>query len=148
MDPDFGIDIEEMGRVFDEADVVVVRFHVISQRLLIDARSAPGDPPLIRLVPPASSAEERYRYLRQERPAMPLPDQITVVGWPRYIQVMKDVGLWSRIEDRLVREAGTASIRDAQAAFDDVRAAERAEVAAAIVGNEGYESLWERSASR
>jgi hypothetical protein len=148
MDPDFGIDIEEMGRVFDEADVVVVRFHVISQRLLIDARTAPGDPPLIRLVPPASSAEERYRYLQNERPGMPLPEQITVVGWPRYIQVMKDVGLWSRIEERLVRESGPEAVREAEAAFDSVRHAERAEVAAAIAGGEGYESLWERSASR
>jgi hypothetical protein len=148
MDPDFGIDIEEMGRVFDEAEVVVVRFHVIPQRLLIDARAAPGDPPLIRLVPPASSAEERYRYLQRERPGMPLPDQITVVGWPRYIQVMKDIGLWSRIEERLVREAGPEAVRAAQQAFDNVRNAERAEVAAAIKGGEGYESLWERSASR
>jgi len=79
---------------------------------------------------------------------MPLPEQITVVGWPRYIQVMKDVGLWNRIEERLVREAGPEAARDAQHAFDDVRSAERHEVAAAILGGEGYESLWERSAQR
>ena len=79
---------------------------------------------------------------------MPLPEQITVVGWPRYIQVMKDVGLWRRIEERLVREAGPEAVREAEQAFDTVRHAERAEVAAAIAGGEGYESLWERSASR
>lgn len=147
-DSDFGVDIEEMGRVFDEADVVVVRFHVIAQRLLLDMRVAPGDPPLIRLVPPVNSAEERYRYLQAERPRMSLPDHITVVAWPRYVQVMRDTGLWQRLVDRLVREAGDAMAADAEEAYRDIRAAERAEVAAAIRGGEGYEALWERAPSR
>ena len=136
-----------MGRVFDEAEVVVVRFHVISQRLLIDARSAPGDPPMVRLVPPVTSAEERYRYLQRERPGLPLPEHITVVGWPRYVQVLKDTGLWERIEQRLVREGGPDLAQLCGAVFGEVAAAERVEVAAAIRGGEGYESLWERSAS-
>jgi hypothetical protein len=148
VDPDFGLDLDEMGRVFDEAEVVVVRFHVISERLLIDARSAPGDPPLVRLVPPVNSAEERYRYLQRERPGLPLPEHITVVGWPRYVQVLKDTGLWDRIERRLVHEGGPELAQRCSAVFGEVRAAERAEVAAAIRGGEGYESLWERSASR
>jgi hypothetical protein len=147
-DSDFGVDIEEMGHVFDEADVIVVRFHVIAQRLLLDMRAAPGDPPLARLVPPVTSAEERYRYLQAERPKMPLPDHITVVGWPRYVQVMHDTGLWQRIVDRLVREGGEEMIAHAEEAYRDIRAAERAEVAAAIRGGEGYEALWERSPSR
>ena len=42
-DSDFGVDIEEMGHVFDEADVVVVRFHVIGQRLLEQAHNAKTD---------------------------------------------------------------------------------------------------------
>ncbi|RLT27037.1 MAG: hypothetical protein DWI48_04655 [Chloroflexi bacterium] len=148
-DPDFGVDIEEMGHVFDEADVVIVRFHVIGQRLLLDMRpGGTGDLPLIRLVPPVNGAEERYRYLQAERPRMPLPDHITVVAWPRYVQVMQDTGLWQCIVDRLVREAGDTMLPYAEEAYRDVRAAERAEVAAAIRGGEGYESLWERAASR
>jgi hypothetical protein len=125
-----------------------VRFHVIPERLLLDMRSAPGDPPMIRLVPPVSSAEERYRYLQSERPKMSLPDQITVVGWPRYVQVMQDTGLWKHIEERMVREGGEALQQECDDAFRRIRAAERAEVAAAIRGGEGYEALWERTASR
>lgn len=144
-DPDFGVDIEEMARVIDEADVVVVRFHVIAQRLLLDLRSGPGDPPLVRLVPPANSAEERYHYLQRERPGQPLPDHITVVGWPRYVQVMQDTGLWQRITARVEREGDENGARMCEDAFRAVRAAECAEVAAAIRGGEGYESLWERA---
>jgi hypothetical protein len=61
---------------------------------------------------------------------------------------MRDTGLWQRIIDRLVREAGDGMIADAEEAFRDIRAAERAEVAAAIRGGEGYEALWERTPSR
>ena len=78
---------------------------------------------------------------------MPLPDQITVVAWPRYVQVMRDIGLWRHIEDRLVREGGEGLQRLCDDAFQQVRSAERIEVAAAIRGSEGYEALWERTPS-
>ena len=77
-----------------------------------------------------------------------LPDHITVVGWPRYVQVMQDTGLWQRIEDRMVREGGPDMQEQCAAAYRQVRSAERAEVAAAIRGGEGYEALWERTPSR
>jgi hypothetical protein len=140
-----GLDIEGIGRVFDEAGVLIVRFHVISQRLLVDTRVSLEDSPLIRLVPPVSSAEERYRYLQELRPSVPLPDQITVLSWPRYIEVMREAGLWQRLEQRLLELGGAGLARRCAEVFEEVRSAERAEVVAAILGGEGYESLWERT---
>lgn len=142
-----GLDIEGIGRVFDEAGVLIVRFHVISQRLLVDTRVSLEDSPLIRLVPPVSSAEERYRYLQELRPSVPLPDQITVLSWPRYIEVMREAGLWQRLEQRLLELGGEGLARRCAEVFEEVRSAERAEVVAAILGGEGYESLWERTAT-
>jgi hypothetical protein len=140
-----GLDIDEMGRVIDEAGVLIIRFHLISQRLLVDTRESPEDAPLIRLVPPVSSAEERYRYLQKLRPSVPLPDQITVLSWPRYIEVMREAGLWQRLEQRLFEIGGAGLARRCGEVFEEVRSAERAEVVAAIIGGEGYESLWERA---
>lgn len=140
-----GLDIEEMGRVIDEAGVLLVRFHVIPQRLLVDARESAGDEPQIRLVPPVSSAEERYRYLQKLRPGVPLPEQITVLSWPRYIEVMREAGLWQRLEQRMFELGGAPLARRCGEVFEEVRSAERAEVVAAIIGGEGYESLWERA---
>lgn len=148
MNEEFGIDLEEIGRVIDEAEVFIVRFTKIDRRLLVDMRAAEGDPPLIRIVPRVSSAQERYRYLREARPAMDLPDQITVFSWPRDIQTMRAVGLWGRIEDRLVRSGGAALAASCAEAFNDVLAGERAEIVAAILGGEGFETLWERPRSR
>jgi len=139
------IDIEAIRRVVAEAEVFVVRFAMIEQRLLVDTRPDTDGRPYISMVPPVSSAEERYRFLRQERPDVPLPSQITVFQWPRPIAVMREIGVWRFIEDRVVEVGGDASRRDADAAFRDGQRLERADVIAAIRGGEGYETIWERA---
>src|SRR5260370_35654753 len=106
MDADFGVDLDAIFRVVEQADVYVVRFGLIDQRLLLDTRPNDEGIPFIRVVPPANSAEERYRFLQRERPGLPLPDQITVFQWPRGIQIMKELGVWERIERRLVAIGG------------------------------------------
>jgi hypothetical protein len=144
MDADFGIDLDAIIRVVEEADVFIVRFQLIDQRLLVDARPNHEGEPLIRVVPPASSAEERYRYLQRERPGLPLPEQITVFQWPRGVQTMKDVGLWDHIERRLVAVGGDRAGVEAERAFSEAQRFERADLLAAVRGGEGYETLWER----
>ena len=139
------IDIEAIRRVVSEADVFVVRFAMIEQRLLVDTRPDGQGRPFISMVPPVNSAEERYRYLRQQRPDVPPPDQITVFQWPRPIAVMREIGVWRFIEDRVVGIGGEPSRRDADAAFRDGQRLERADVIAAIRGGEGYETIWERA---
>ena len=139
------IDIEAMRRVIAEAEVFVVRFAMIEQRLLIDTRPDGQGRPYISIVPPVTSAEERYRFLRNERPDVPPPAQITVFQWPRPIAVMRELGVWQLIEDRVVAIGGESSRRDADAAFRNGQRLERADVVAAIRGGEGYETLWERA---
>ena len=147
MDPDYGLDMDEIRRVVDDADVFIVRFARIERRLLVDARTGDGDPPLIRVVPRVSSAAERYRYLQQMRPGLALPDQITVFTWPRPAQAMRDLGVWQRIEDRLVNLGGEELARSCEEVLHELVTAERAEVAAAILGGEGFETIWERAPS-
>jgi hypothetical protein len=147
MDADYGIDLQAIIRVVEEADVFIVRFGLIDQRLLVDARPDDHGLPYIKVVPPASSAEERYRYLQRERPGLPLPEQITVFHWPRGAQMMKDVGLWAHIEQRLVGVGGEPAGVQVEAAFADAQRLERADLYAAIRGGEGYETIWSRGGS-
>lgn len=144
MDADHGLDLEAIFRVIDEAPVFVVRFSLIEQRMLVDARPGSQGQPLIEIVPPVSSAAERYRYLQKVRPEVPLPEQITVFFWPRALQVMRDLGVCARIEARLEREGGDAAIERARRVFREAERLERADVVAAIRGGEGYETVWER----
>ncbi len=138
------IDLDAIRRVVAEADVFVVRFALIEQRLLVDTRPDASGQPLIRLVPPVNSAEERYRFLRKERPEVPLPAQITVFQWPGPITVLREVGVWQYIEDRVAGIGGDAAVEDARRAFADGQRLERADTLAAIRGGEGYQTLWER----
>ncbi len=138
------IDLEAIRRVIEETDVFVVRFALIDQRLLVDARPDAEGHTYISIVPPVNSAEERYRFLRRQRPGMPMPDQITVFHWPRPILVMRELGVWGLIEERLASVGGDAAVEEARRAFTDGQRLERADVLAAIRGGEGYETIWER----
>lgn len=145
MDADHGLDLEAIFRVIDDTPVFVVRFSLIEQRMLVDARPGADAQPFIEIVPPVNSAAERYRYLQKVRPEVPLPEQITVFFWPRAMHVMRDLGVCARIEARLDRTGGDAAIARARRVFREVERLERADVVAAIRGGEGYETVWERT---
>ena len=138
------IDIEAMRRVIAEAEVFVVRFGMIEQRLLVDTRPDGQGRPYISIVPAVTSAEERYRFLRRQRPDVAPPEQITVFQWPRPIAVMRELGVWPFIEDRVTAIGGERSRHDAEVAFRNGQRLERADLVAAIRGGEGYETIWER----
>jgi hypothetical protein len=145
-DPE-GIDLDAIRRVVETADVFVIRFSMIEQRLLVDARPDADGLPYIRLVPPVTSAEERYRFLQKERPGMPLPDQITVFHWPRSIRSLREAGVWADIEKRMMSVGGEPAVDRAALAFREGLRLERADVVAMIRGGEGYQTLWTRTES-
>ncbi len=144
MDADFGIDLDAIRQVIDDTDVFVIRFGQIDQRLLVDTRQDDEGSPFIKVVPPVTSAEERYRYLRKARPGMDLPEQITVFQWPQSVKLLKTVGLWKRIEERFFDLGGLPAVEEVSVAFSDATKLERSDLLAAIKGGEGYETLWER----
>ena len=144
MDADFGIDLDAIRQVIDGTDVFVIRFGQIDQRLLVDTRQDDNGTPFIKVVPPVTSAEERYRYLRQARPGMARPEQITVFQWPQSVKLLKTVGLWKRIEERFFELGGLPAVQEVGAAFNEAAKLERSDLLAAIRGGEGYETIWER----
>ncbi len=144
MESNHELDLDAITRVIDEAEVFVVRFGLIDQRLLVDSRPDAEGEPYIKMVRPASSAEERYRFLQKERPGTALPEQITVFQWPRDVQAMKALGIWGHIEQRLIAVGGKEFAVNVELAFSDAQRYEKVDIVAAIRGTEGYETLWER----
>ena len=91
-----------------------------------------------------NSAEERYRFLRKERPEVPLPAQITVFQWPGPITVLREVGVWQHIEDRVAGVGGDCAqtlpvTHSRTGSASSARTSSRLFAAA-----KGYETLWER----
>jgi hypothetical protein len=142
---DYGLDLDEVARVIDAAEVLVVRFAILDKRLLVDTRTGETEAPLITIVPKANSIEERFKALKKMRPRLPLPDKIMSFMWPRQMQTFRASGLWDKIESRLVSLGGEQMIEACAAVFAELEREEKAEVVAAIRGGETYQSLWERS---
>jgi hypothetical protein len=142
MNTDFGIDLDEVRRVIDAAGVLVVRFAVTDRRLLVDTRTSETEGPMIKLVPPVTSAEERFKALKIMRPRFRSPDRILTFQWPRHARAMVEAGLWAHIEQRMVGIGGEGAQAQCAEALRELLAAERAVEVAAIVGAEGFKTIW------
>lgn len=142
---DYGLDMDEVTKVIDSAEVLIVRFAILDKRLLIDTRTSEQEGPLMAIVPKAGSVEERFKSLKKLRPRFPLPDKIMSFMWPRHMETFRNSGLWEKIESRMVSLGGDCMAGRCEEIFGELAHEERSEVMAAIRGGEGYQSLWERT---
>jgi hypothetical protein len=143
MDNEYFLDLNEIIETVRSADVFTFRFVIVSQRLLVDGRYTGIDPPLVKLVPPAASVEERFRSLKRLRPRFRLPEKITSIWWPRYVDSLVDSGIWGALVERLAEKGLTEAVQRCDQVLQELRDLERGEVHSAIRG-EGYRPLWQR----
>ncbi|MBE7519346.1 MAG: hypothetical protein HS107_08880 [Thermoflexaceae bacterium] len=144
MTDDFGVDLDEVYALLDRADVLVVRFHMIPKRLLADFRTRPGVAPLVQVVPPAESIEDRFKSIRRLRPEFPAPEKVMSFNWPRSMEVLLTSGVWQRLVDRVSALGGDEARDECGRAMEALLAEERLEVMGAIRGANHYRTLWER----
>lgn len=146
MSNDYGLDLSEILKVVDSADVLIIRFQIVNdRRLLVDARSTRIDPPTVQLVDRASSVEERFRSLKQLRPRFPLPEKIMSFQWPRHVSMLAETGVWERIVQRMTGSGHAGMQRMCDSVWRELVEAERREIFAAVRGGPGYQTLWERT---
>jgi hypothetical protein len=142
MDNDYILDLNEIIETVRSADVLTFRFVIVSQRLLVDGRHTEIDPPLVKLVPAAASAEERFRSLKRLRPRFKLPQKITSIWWPRYVGSLVDSGVWNALVERLAGGGFHEAVQRCEEVLQELKDLERAEARSAILG-EGYQTLWQ-----
>lgn len=146
MDNASRIDLAAIGSALRTNDVVVVRFVIIAERLLLDFRASEIDGPLVRVVQPAKSVEERYQLLKQLRPRFDAPARIVAIGWPRFAASLRTTGLWDAVLERISGSGHPEAVRQAAAALDELCALERARQREAIAGT-GFRTLWSATKS-
>ncbi len=144
MTDEFGVDLDEVFHIIDVAEVIVMRFHLIEPRLLIDFRTKPGVLPFMRVDPRAQSVEDRSRSIKRLRPQFPFPDKVMSVHWPRSIPVLLASGVWQRLVDRISALGDDETTETCGRIIDELLASERREVSGAIRGADHYQTLWER----
>lgn len=145
MSDEFGVDLDEVLKVIDAAEVLVVRFHLIEKRLLVDFRTKPGVRPFIQPVARAESVEDRFRSIKALRPEFPLPEKVMSFHWPRSLQVLLASGVWQHLVDRISALGDDETTEECARTMQELLVDERREVHGAIRGTSHYQTLWERS---
>ena len=143
MDNDQYLNIDEIVQTIESAEVLTMRFVVVGQRLLVDTRYTEIDGPLLKLVSPVKTVEERFRTLKRLRPRFRIPDKICSVWWPKHIQTLALSGVWPALARRIVDSGCPGAAQRCEDIFQELRALEESEVRSAILGK-GYQALWER----
>ncbi len=136
-------DSDDALRVIDEADVVVVGFAWLSDRLLVDARRSASAGPYVRVVTPVRTPQERIRQLRELRPGFNDPDSFVFLPWSGRVDSFVQAGLYDRILGRCADDESALS--DCRTALEKLEQLDRADLRQAIRGGEKYHTLYEYS---
>ncbi len=140
--PDEGFDLEETLRALRDADVVVIGFGWLQERLLIDGRTNESEGPYIRVVGPVHSPQDRLRELRKLRPSFDEPESFVFFPWSGRVEPFVEAGLFERILERC--DGDPTAEADARAALTRLYELDREDVRQAISGGEKYHTLYER----
>ena len=146
MDGDFRLDLAEIMRNVETAEVVCIYLPMLRKTVIIDTRHDIEDEPLIKIVPMANSIEERFRTIKRLRPRFPRPESITVIPWPKYVDSLTRLGIWQQLVQRFVGTGQKNAVKACQETLEELRRLERQELLAVVCGSDQYHSLWERSA--
>jgi hypothetical protein len=143
------VDLEQVRRVVREADVFTIAFRLFPERLLVDTRSTPGDErcntPMVAIVDPVATVEERFFWLGQHRPALGTPRNFSFFFWPHSAGYLAESGIWDAVRSRVVSDYVEGSSATCDAALADLVERERLANVNAIRG-ERHHTLWAVSA--
>lgn len=148
MDNDYNVDVAEVASTIRTHDVVIIRFITLGERLLLDFRSSDIDGPLVKLVEPVRSVQERYKSLRAMRPRFADPEKIVSVFWPRFARSLEETGVWPEVVRRVIESGHAESVREAEAQLEDVLRKERAHQRDAVSGSDRFRTLWSASPAK
>lgn len=142
MDSDFRIDIGEVQRAIDVGEITALYFPLLRKTLLMDTRTTGVDGPMIKVVPMASSPEERFRDLVRMRPRLPKPESINIVPWPKYVASLVRLEVWDHIVRRFLEIGPPEIVKRCEECLEELKRLEREELRRAITGD-NYETLWD-----
>jgi hypothetical protein len=135
------VDLAEVEKVVDLCDVFTIIFQTLPERLLVDSRVSPEEGPLVAVVGPVATVEERYHWLGRERPSFGPPERFMFFLWPHTIAFLEQCGVVARIRCRCEATERPEALSMFDRALTDLREKERQATRAAITG-ENYRTIW------
>ena len=135
------VNLAEVEKVVDVCDVFTVMFRLFPERLLVDARTSPQEGPLVALVEPVATVEERYHWLGRERPRFGPPEHFMFFLWPHSIAFLEQCGVAARIRRRCEATDWPEAIAMFDSTLAELHEKERRATRAAITG-EDCRTIW------
>jgi hypothetical protein len=135
------VDLTEVEKVVDLCDVFTIIFQTFPERLLVDNRTSPREGPLVAVVEPVATVEERYHWLGRKRPSFGPPERFMFFLWPHTVAFLEQCGVIARIRCRCEASKWPEAVSMFDKALADLREKERRATRAAITG-ENYRTVW------
>jgi hypothetical protein len=135
------VDLEAVRRILNEGDVVTIGFTFTPERLLVDTRSKESAGPMVALVAPVTSVQERYLWLGQNRPGFGAPEGFSFFVWPHTARTLIERDVMAPLRARLAHAdpAAPGKLNDALAT---VAAIEQKAMGDAVRGVEPWVTVW------
>ena len=138
------IDLDELRRVVEECDVFAIGFRLFQQRLMVDTRAANEVGPMVEVVEPVGTVEERFFWLGKRRPSFGVPERFTFFVWPHSLAFLAESGIADKIRQRLIATDRPDGAEAVDKVLAELERLERGAVRDAILG-ENHHALWQRS---
>jgi hypothetical protein len=136
-------DLEAIEDLLQRADVLAVAFTTFSLRLLVDFRTTGDTGPLVTVVEPVTSVQERYRWLGRHRGVFGAPEAFSFFTWPQTVRTLVDRDVLATARERLAG-SGPAATGQLDEALASLLRTERDAISAAVRGEDPWRTIWPR----
>jgi hypothetical protein len=144
------VDLGEIHDIIKKSDVFAAAFRLFPERLLIDTRFDASDPqgpsgmPMVAIVDPVETVQERFFWLGQHRPALGMPKDFQFFFWPHSVRYLDESGVWAALRERVSACGFGGAERTCDDALRDLIERERLANMQAVRG-EKYHTVWAAS---
>jgi hypothetical protein len=139
------VDLQALDELLGKADVLTIGFTLFPERLLIDTRTRDNEGPMVAIVEPVATVQERYLWLGKHRGSFGAPADFSFFVWPHTVRNFRERSILAVMRERLAasRGSGVAQLEDALARLAQ---SETDAIREAIRGSDRWPAVWERAA--
>jgi hypothetical protein len=126
-----------------DAVVMSIFFIRLGRTMILDFRTAEGVNPAVMVDGMTETPKERLLSFRRLRPALPIPEEITLAPWVERVTEFERGGVLERLLERCDEIGGIELMQQARASYLNLQAEER-KILRDMVTGIGMETIWER----
>ena len=134
------VDLDAVDDLLRRADVLTIGFTTFAERLLIDVRDDGQTGPLVAIVEPVATVQERYHWLGARRGMFGAPEGFSFFVWPHTVRGLVERDVLAPMRARLGSHG-----RALDETLERVMRLERQAMRDAVSGEDTFQTLWQRA---